>query len=213
MAEQAIGGAHIVIGIHYHHATVRPLPVRESINPRPSCWTAPTLIGHRHPRRGEHAVIAAQPIAAGELLAVFGGDIVSGHELFQAGPGSRRVALQVDEDLFVVSAVEGPGDWFNHSCDPNAGLRGQLSLVARRAIARGEEVCFDYAMSDGSPYDEFACDCCAVQCRHQVTGDDWQRLELWDRYRGQFSPYLQARIDRLGASLADDPTLALRHVG
>jgi hypothetical protein len=147
-------------------------------------------------------VFARRSIAAGELLAVFGGDVVPGQDLSRAGPHLRRLSLQIDEDLYVVSSVEGPGDWFNHSCDPNAGLRGQLSLVARRAIKRGEEVCYDYAMSDGSPYDEFACACGTALCRHRVSGDDWQRPELWSRYEGQFSPYLQLRIDRLAAARA-----------
>lgn len=161
------------------------------------------MIGRLHPAKGEHAVFALEPIAAGELLAVFGGDMVSGRHLAMFGPGAHRVTLQVDEDVFAVSRVLGPGDYFNHSCDPNAGLRGQLSLVALRAIEPGEEICYDYAMSDGSPYDEFACACGAWLCRRQVTGDDWRRRELWDRYRGHFSPYLQRRIDRLLAQPDD----------
>jgi hypothetical protein len=34
-------------------------------------------------------------------------------------------------------------------------------------------------------------------CRGEVTGDDWSRPELIERYKGWFSAYLQARIDRL----------------
>src|SRR5262249_55358196 len=50
-------------------------------------------------------------------------------------------------------------------------------------------------MSDGTPYDQFPCGCGATTCRGHVTGDDWARPELWERYRGYFSPYLQRRID------------------
>lgn len=163
------------------------------------------MIGRLDSDKGGHAVFARQAIAAGELLAVFGGDIVSGADI-----GERRYALQVDEDLFLVSGVEGPGDWFNHSCEPNAGLRGQLSLVAMRAIEPGEEVSYDYAMSDGSAYDEFPCACGSPLCRTRVTGDDWQRSELWARYHGHFSPYLQLRIDRLVAATQAEPPLRLR---
>ncbi len=88
-------------------------------------------------------------------------------------------------------------DFINHCCNPNAGLSGQLALVALRDIAPGEEVCFDYAMTDGSVYDEFPCSCGAANCRGRVTGNDWMRPELWKRYGSHFSPYLLRRIERL----------------
>ena len=76
-------------------------------------------------------------------------------------------------------------------------MSGQITLAARRNIERGEEVCFDYAMSDGLIYDEFDCHCGAPACRGRVTGEDWRLPELWARYPGGFSPFLQRRIDRL----------------
>jgi hypothetical protein len=164
---------------------------------QPSCWLAPSLIGRRSDGKGGHGVFARRPIDRGELLAVFGGSVVSAEFLRVADPAVRRLTLQIDEDLFVISTVEGPADWFNHCCEPNAGLHGQLSLVAMRSIAAGEEVCYDYAMSDGSAYDEFPCDCGAGRCRGRVSGDDWQLPELWTRYGEHFSPYLLARIESL----------------
>ncbi|NJK32862.1 MAG: SET domain-containing protein [Deltaproteobacteria bacterium] len=168
------------------------------MDPRPSCWLAPSLVGRRCPEKGGHAVFARRRIAPGELLAVFGGTVIPANEL---DPALSRLTLQIDEDLYMVSTVEGPGDWFNHSCQPNAGLQGQLSLIALHSIERGEEVCYDYAMSDGSSYDEFACACGAQLCRGRVSGDDWRLPELWLRYGGHFSPYLQRRIDQLRLEL------------
>jgi hypothetical protein len=52
-------------------------------------------------------------------------------------------------------------------------------------------------MTDSSDYDEFTCRCGTALCRGQVTGQDWRRPELQERYRGYFSPYLQQRIDNL----------------
>ena len=139
--------------------------------------------------------MAREPIEAGELVVVFGGEVVHASQLCQLSPTERLLTLQVEEDLYLVSTHDGPADWVNHSCDPNCGLRGQIALVALRRLEPGEEICFDYAMSDGTPYDQFVCGCGAATCRGKVTGDDWQKPELWARYRGHFSPYLQRRID------------------
>ena len=66
-----------------------------------------------------------------------------------------------------------------------------------RDIAAGEEITFDYAMSDVTDYDEFQCDCGTPNCRGMFRGSDWRRPELWERYAGYFSPYIQRRIERL----------------
>lgn len=66
-----------------------------------------------------------------------------------------------------------------------------------RRIHPGEEVTIDYAMCDGSPYDELACACGSASCRGRVSGEDWRNPDLWVRYAGYFSPYLQRRIDAL----------------
>ena len=63
-----------------------------------------------------------------------------------------------------------------------------------RLIAAGESLTYDFAMSDGSGYDEFECSCGTVSCRGKITGNDWMQPELQLRYRGHFSPYLARRI-------------------
>jgi uncharacterized protein len=73
-------------------------------------------------------------------------------------------------------------------------------LVALRDIKAGEELTFDYAMSDGSPYDEFECCCGSANCRKKVTGNDWKLPGLWEKYKGYFSPYLARRIKSLSAT-------------
>lgn len=146
---------------------------------------------------GAKGVFARSAIAPGELLAVWGGDVVDFAEFSRLSKAEQKMTAQVEEGLYLFSSRPGAGDYINHSCDPNAGLRGQIGIVAMRHIATGEEVCIDYAMCDGTPYDEFECACRADKCRGRVTGDDWRIEELWERYEGYFSPYLQRRIDKI----------------
>ena len=169
---------------------------------RPTCYASPRLEGRECGDKGGRGVFAREPIARGDLLVVFAGSVLEGEHLAQLAPDQRRLVLQVDEDHYLLSEVEGWADWVNHCCEPNAGLRGQVTLVAMRDIAAGEEICYDYAMSDGSPYDGFECRCERAGCRGRVSGDDWMLEQLWERYRGHFSPYLQARIEALASARA-----------
>jgi hypothetical protein len=147
---------------------------------------------------GGKAVYARETIEPGELIAVWTGRIVSAEELDELPEDIRHHTVQVEEGLYLASLGpdEGP-DFINHSCDPNAGLNGQIVIVALQRIEPGEEVTIDYAMCDGSPYDEFDCACGSALCRGRVTGEDWRDPVLWERYAGHFSPYLERRIKAL----------------
>lgn len=120
-------------------------------------------------------------------------------------PGRLQDLPMQIEERFVLGSRDGEAedtDFFNHSCDPNVGFRGQLFLVAMRAIAPDEEICFDYAMvvseSIGSNIVfQMDCRCQTSLCRKRITEEDWKLRELRHRYAGHFSQYLQERIDAL----------------
>lgn len=147
---------------------------------------------------GGCSVYAVQPISKNELISLWGGKIISKRELDSSMPRFTERVIQVDEDLFLLTAEEKePNDCFNHSCAPNLGFFGQIGLVAMRDIETGSELTFDYAMSDGTTYDEFDCCCGQPHCRQKITGNDWKIPELWENYKGYFSPYLERRIRSL----------------
>jgi uncharacterized protein len=90
----------------------------------------------------------------------------------------------------------GLGPKVNHSCDPNCGVRlndGQaFDFVARRPIASGEEVTFDYAMRNFTiEHFPTMCLCGAVGCRGSVTG--WKDLPVARKaeYGELVAPYLR----------------------
>lgn len=147
---------------------------------------------------GGYAVFARSVIEPSELVGVWSGRVVATDALDTLPEAIRHHTVQIEEDLFLASTSENePPDFINHACEPNAGLDGQITIVALRRILPGEEVTIDYAMCDGSPYDEFDCACGSAICRGKVTGNDWRNPVLWKRYAGHFSPYLQRRIDAL----------------
>lgn len=163
----------------------------------PSCYTNPKLEGRMIAEKGFMGLFAREAVPAGELLTLYMGQLIDGAVLEGLPPAEQVHILQIEEDLYIHPVSTEPAHYVNHSCNPNAGFAGQIAVVALREIAPGEEICFDYAMCDGSPYDEFECLCGEAACRKRISGSDWQNPDLWQRYAGYFSPYLQRRIDRL----------------
>jgi uncharacterized protein len=177
----------------------------------PCSWLSPKLESRTNLKKGGNGVYAIEAVKKGDLLAMFGGTVMTREQLETVSETLRSLSIQVEDNLFLVSVVVGPGDHINHSCEPNAGLNGQIGLVAMRDIALGEEITFDYAMSDSVDYDEFDCACGAETCRGLVTGSDWKQPELWEKYAGYFSPYLERKVEGMRASASKDFADMKRH--
>jgi D-alanine-D-alanine ligase len=95
-----------------------------------------------------------------------------------------------------VTWPEDPEEWkpVNHSCDPNSWLEG-LNLVARRAIAQGEEIRVDYATYGNNILAPFDCSCGAKECRGRVEEDDHLQTFI-DRYGDHVSDYVRGKRDQ-----------------
>jgi hypothetical protein len=145
---------------------------------------------------------ATQAITGGGLLAVFGGRVMTLEEFDRLPPEIQHYPYQISENpdlLFGPMRAEdiSGGDFFNHSCNPNAGFRGALHLVAIRAIAAGEQVTFDYATCMTADFGNMPCACGAEECRGFISGDDWKIPGLQQKYVGYWQPYIQEKIDAL----------------
>ncbi len=146
-------------------------------------------------------VFATADIAAVATVAGFGGHVMSRVEFERLPIDQQTHSLQIDADLFMSCPTDSePADCFNHSCEPNCGVLGNILLTTLRPVVAGEELTFDYAMCDADDYDEFECECGSATCRNKVTGNDWMIPELQQRYRGSFSTYLERRIAQIQAA-------------
>ena len=143
-------------------------------------------------------LFALVDIAQDEIVAVKGGHIVDCATLRrEITPLLGPVEIQIGDDLFIapVSDAEREGSmlYSNHSCDANLGMHGEITFVAMRDISAGEELTHDWATTDNDDY-LVECKCGAPNCREILTGKDWQRPELQERYAGYFSAYLARKI-------------------
>ena len=147
-------------------------------------------------------LFAAAGIAKDEIVAIKGGHIVDRKTLREEiAPVLGAVEIQIGDDLFIAPVTKEERElsmlYSNHSCDPNLGVRGEITFVAMRDIRAGEELTHDWAMTDDDDY-SLECNCGAANCRETLTGKDWQRPDLQKRYVGYFSAYLARKIALLG---------------
>ena len=74
----------------------------------------------------------------------------------------------------------------NHSCDRESRIRGEITFVAMRDIRAGEELTHDWAMTDDDVYSVNVCAARLIAGK-TLTGKDWQRPDLQERYAGYFA--------------------------
>lgn len=138
---------------------------------------------------------ASSSIKKGSLIMVFGGYVFTLQEEASLPEKIRDAAIQIDRNFVIGVLAEedfSETDCINHSCEPNAGIKGQVSLVAMRDIEAGEEVTFDYGTvllrKEGEPEYRVKCLCGSSNCRGAITHLDWQSPAFQKKYQ-DFLPY------------------------
>jgi SET domain-containing protein len=144
-------------------------------------------------------LFALEPIAKGEIVCIKGGHIFNRRTLDDVSNTLGPAEIQIAEDLFIgplnEQEREGSMIFSNHCCEPNIGVQGQIVFVALRDIEAGEELTHDWATTDDDTY-EMECNCEAKSCRKVITGQDWRKKDLQERYAGYMSWYLMEKIRR-----------------
>ena len=140
-----------------------------------------------------------EAIEKGEIVCIKGGAIFNREKLREVSARLGPSEIQVAEDLFIGPLTEeereGSMIFSNHSCDPNLGVLGQIVFVSMRDISAGEELTHDWAMTDDDDY-EMQCRCNSPDCRKVITGRDWRKPELQEKYKGHVSLYLVEKFQK-----------------
>jgi hypothetical protein len=170
----------------------------------PRSWVNPKLVPGPSKIHGA-GVIAAEPIAKGERLMEFGGEIISPAD-FETDVYRMRSIWQVGEGVYLALREDDPepslDENLNHSCDANAWLDDEVTLTARRDIQAGEEITLDQGTwnfdEDEYVWDQDRCSCGSPCCRKRLTPDDWQLPDVQERYSGHFHPFVLGMIEARG---------------
>jgi len=142
------------------------------------------LIVTRSPQHGT-GVFAGCRFAAGDEIIQFTGPVLPRSAV---QPDSYH--LQIGEETYLGASGEAD-DYVNHSCEPNAGIRQDLMLVAVRDIAIGEEITWDYSTAiDEEDFEGFPCQCGALHCRGRVQSFRALDSMTRERLKPWLMPYL-----------------------
>jgi len=116
---------------------------------------------------------AAAAISRGTLVATLAGERISSDTCAQrVHDGVLRLddPLQIGKLLYL--DLDDASRLFNHSCNPNLGLRNESDLFALRDISRDEELRYDYATTVSSDISistwTMRCCCGAANCRELI---------------------------------------------
>jgi uncharacterized protein len=168
--------------------------------PEPDCWLHPAA-EVRESRIAGRGLFATAIIPTGTVVSRLGGRLVSGEQLRDLFAAAARDPEQpyidtitVGTDLHLVLPPRRPSGYGNHSCDPNLWWLGPYELGSRTTIAPGDELTNDYATSTAEPDFALTCSCASALCRGVITGDDWRRPDLQERYGEHWVPALAVLI-------------------
>ena len=137
---------------------------------------------------------ASKLIKKGELIHILLGKTVSIPQLkkmYELGKERIDDPLQVGDLKYI--SLSKPGIFFNHSCNPNAGIKGRATLFALRDIKKGEEITFDYSTTEWTNDKawkinwtkiwKIKCNCKSSKCRKYIKTFNNLPVKLKERYR------------------------------
>ncbi|HEY5337531.1 MAG TPA: SET domain-containing protein-lysine N-methyltransferase [Rhizomicrobium sp.] len=164
-------------------------------------WVSPKLTGGESKIHGE-GIFATEAIVRGEKLMEFGGETISVEQANGNLYREQSVWMTLD-DIYLGLPVSDPhpslDENLNHSCDANTWLADEVTVLARRDIAAGEEITLDQGTWNFSAgeytWDEAPCGCGAPDCRKTLTEEDWRLPAVQKRYAGHLHPTVQKMID------------------
>ncbi|KKQ87855.1 MAG: Nuclear protein SET [Parcubacteria group bacterium GW2011_GWF2_38_8] len=168
-------------------------------------WMNPKLEVRDTKKYGK-GVFAKKDLKKDETLIVMGGYVldINGENRLRGFPEDKPIEISEDFSFCPLTSEDiklMPQHYVNHSCEPNAGWKGQVFMVAIRDIRAGEEIVYDYAMvvcsnKDSKTYFKMKCKCGSKNCRKIIDEEGWKNSELQKKYKGYFQWYLEEKINK-----------------
>jgi len=139
---------------------------------------------------GGSGLFASKKILKDEIIFFVGGLKIVKHRYTKKFSPTGPNWIAIDKERWLVPFDNNPWPYVNHSCNPNAGFRGTLGIVAMRNIAKDAEITIDYAITEEDPYWHMVCHCGVKQCRKRIVSAVLQP-ELLRKYKTYLPTFLK----------------------
>lgn len=135
-------------------------------------------------------VTALENIKKDEIIADWqDGTIYEAEKASSLPPEVKDYAIQIEEHKWI--DTNGIARFFNHSCEPNCGIKDKIQLVALRDIKKGEWLTFDYELTEDSDWImPCKCECGSEDCRKTIGAFKNLPNEIREKYKGYISDWL-----------------------
>lgn len=110
-------------------------------------------------------LFATHLIKAEEKILRFEGPIITFQQTLEKNE-KEGDALQIGANHYL--DTKPPGLFVNHSCEPNAGVARNRTLIALTDILPGQQICFDYSTMMDEEHWTMPCRCGSRHCRHLI---------------------------------------------
>lgn len=125
-------------------------------------------------------LIAKRLIKKGETICLIKGKIVDWHVKDKASALFGPNWIGISETVWIDPSDAGL--YVNHSCKPSAGIKGKITLVAIKDIARGDEVTIDYSITECAEFWEMDCYCGSKRCRRKIGPIQTLPIKIYKEY-------------------------------
>lgn len=132
-------------------------------------------------------LFAKKNIKKDEVIFIVKGKIKKGpysRDFFKTGPNW----LAMDKKIWISPSDNCPWRYVNHSCRPNAGLKGKVTVVAMKNIKRTEQITIDYSITEDDPFWKMRCKCGQKNCRKIIKCYRFLPARLKNKYK-KYTPY------------------------
>lgn len=134
-------------------------------------------------------LMAGENVKKGELIRYIKGDIKFKINKSKKDALSHPNWIGVAENQWI--DPEKPYKFLNHSCNPTAGVKGTVALVALRDLKEGEEITIDYSTIEGDVRWEMPCNCGEKNCRKTIRSIAYLSRSVFEKYLPYIPRYFQ----------------------